>query len=769
MNVRRLNRRPRAVIMTGVMVLATMVGLVTPAGAADITSPGPLTTIGVTPELRCSANHVGDTSGEFFGGTSCGTFLSIDSALYGWLGTGFTPVSQTGPTGSGTNADPFKIVTVVDAGTTGVRATQTDTYTTGLESFRTDVRVDNTSGSSKTVRAYRAADCYLQNSDQGYGVADTANGAIACTTGLASGSRIEQWFPITAGSHYYEDNYSSVYSRVSQQLAFPDSCTCSTFQDNGAGLSWDATIAASGTKTFSSFITFSPLGIVPLSMSLTADAASVPVNTNAGFTITVTNPNTTAVTLSSISDTLPATFSYVSGSSSGLTSANPAQGAGNVLTWNGPLTVPGSGSATLHYSANVGGTTGNFTSSASATNDSGYTIAPTGPDGAETVTNGTVTPLSLGLAPLSTNAAVGTDHTFTATAARGSAPQGGAPVAFYVVSGPAAGTGGLVTTDSAGHASFVVHGVTAGTDVVRAYVADGNVLVVSNDASVTWTPVASNGVTVTGTSNPVFITAGSAAQVHFTIANPGPVSAEGVAAAVDLPVGVTPTSLKVSQGGCGAFTNGHALCLIGAIAPGASVGLDVVIQTPAASAVSTIAVVATVSSAGHPNVSGTAGPVAVPAAPGQAVGYVPPGGTISTGTTATPTNTTVASFTLPNAGPGSLIELRSETTGVATFCAGQQCSGKILFLSPFEGYRNPRSPAKLKITWDKTVAGAGLNSKLYVQKAPGGPVTVVPTCGDTSHHIAIPSPCIHEKTLFGSGDVQFEILLLSGDPRFARR
>ena len=150
---------------------------------------------------------------------------------------GFTPVSQTGPTGSGTNADPYTIVTVVDAGTTGIRLTQTDTYTTGLESFRTDVRVDNTSGLSKTVRVYRAADCFLQNSDSGYGIADIGNGAIACATGVASGSRIEQWFPITAGSHYYEDGYSSVYNQIGQQLCFPDSCTCSTFRDNGAGLS----------------------------------------------------------------------------------------------------------------------------------------------------------------------------------------------------------------------------------------------------------------------------------------------------------------------------------------------------------------------------------------------------------------------------------------------------------------------------------------------------------------------------------------------------
>ena len=769
MDVRRWNRRSRAVTTTGAMVLALLVGLVTPAGAVDITSSGPLTTVGVTPTLQCSANHVGDTSGEFFNDTSCGTFISIDATLYGWLSVGFTPVSQTGPTGSGTNADPYKIVTVVDAGTTGIRLTQTDTYTTGLESFRTDVRVDNTSGVAKTVRVYRAADCYLQNSDQGYGVVDAANGAVACTTGLEPGSRIEQWFPITPGSHYYEASYSTVYSQVTQQLAFPDSCTCSTFQDNGAGLSWDATIANASTKTFSSFITFSPLGIAPLSMSLTADVGSVPVNTNAGFTITVTNPNTTAVTLSSISDVLPASFTYVNGSSSGLTTANPVQGDGNVLTWNGPLTVPGSGNATLHYSANVGGTPGAFTSSASATNDSGYTIAPTGPDGSETVTNSTVSPLGLSLAPASATAAVGTNHTFTVTAARDSVAEAGATIAFFVVSGPDSGTGAAAATDSAGHASFVVQGAAAGTDVVRAYAGDGSVLVASNDASVTWTPVSTGGVTVTGTSNPIIITSGSAAQVHFTIANPGPVTANGVIAGVDLPIGVTPISAKITQGGCGAFVGRHATCLIGAIAPGASVGLDVVAQTPTGYASSPVGVVTMVSSAGNDNVSGTAGPAVVPPTPGQAFGYVAPGGTISTGTTATPENNTVASFTLPNAGLGSLIELRSETTGVATFCAGQQCSGKILFLSPFEGYRNPRSPAKLKITWDKTVAGAGLNSNLYVQKAPGGPVTVVPMCQDTSRHIAVPSPCIHEKEKFGSGDVQFEILLLSGDPRFARR
>ena len=83
MGMRRWNQRPRTVMATGVMVLALVIGLVTPAGAVDITSSGPLSTVGVSTDLRCSANHIGDTSGEFYGGTSCGTFISVDSTLYG--------------------------------------------------------------------------------------------------------------------------------------------------------------------------------------------------------------------------------------------------------------------------------------------------------------------------------------------------------------------------------------------------------------------------------------------------------------------------------------------------------------------------------------------------------------------------------------------------------------------------------------------------------------------------------------------------------------
>ena len=394
-------------LSTGIVAMVLAVGGMLafdalPAAAdASIVSSGPLTQVGVGSNLNCSANHTGDTAGEFYGGTSCGTWISISGrgrVLYGppMLATSnsptpYTQVSQTPVTGTGTSANPYKVVTVVDAGTSGVRLTQTDTYTTGLESFRTDVVVANTSGSSQSVRVYRAADCYLQNSDAGYGALDTGTGAVACTTGLDPGARIEQWFPITSGSHAYEASYSSVYSKINAKQAFDDTCTCTTQLDNGAGISWDATIANGATKTLSSLITFSPLGVLPLSLGITPSATTVAPNGTVNYTVTVHNPNPGAVTLSSLSDVLPASFTYVANSTTGLTTANPTIGSGNTLTWAGPLVVPGSGDGTLHFTANVGATGGTFTSSATAENTSGYTIAPSGPDGAVTVSGTTTT------------------------------------------------------------------------------------------------------------------------------------------------------------------------------------------------------------------------------------------------------------------------------------------------------------------------------------------------------------------------------------------
>jgi uncharacterized repeat protein (TIGR01451 family) len=296
-------------------------------------------------------------------------------------------VSQTGPTGAGTASNPLRLVTVVDLGTTGLRITQTDTYVVGEESYRTDVVLANAGTASRTAILYRAGDCFLQDSDSGFGDIDTASGAVACAADQTEGARIEQLFPISAGSSYYEAGFSEVWSRIGGQLAFPNTCRCTEDIDNGVGLSWNVTVPGGGSVTRSHLVTFSPLGKRPLSTEKVADASTSAAGARNGYTITVRNPNPGSVTLSSITDTLPAGFSYVAGSTTGATTANPSI-SGQTLTWNGSFAVPGAGTRSLAFDVTVGSTPGQQFNSAGATATGGFSVAPTGPTAPVTVTGG---------------------------------------------------------------------------------------------------------------------------------------------------------------------------------------------------------------------------------------------------------------------------------------------------------------------------------------------------------------------------------------------
>ena len=137
-----------------------------------ITSSGPLTSVGITPDLNCSVNHTGDAAGEFYDGTACATLVAIGGHVYGPqdipAGTGtndlvYTPVSQA-KSGTGSAADPFQIHTVVSAGP-GLQVDQVDSYVVGQESYRTVTSLHNTTGSPVSAALYKAADCYLQDSD----------------------------------------------------------------------------------------------------------------------------------------------------------------------------------------------------------------------------------------------------------------------------------------------------------------------------------------------------------------------------------------------------------------------------------------------------------------------------------------------------------------------------------------------------------------------------------------------------------------------------
>ena len=263
-----------ALLLPVVLLLVVM-----PARGAQttITSAGPLTEVIISDQLNCQVAHRDDASFELFPAFSevgaCGTFVAVGGVLYGPASvpsgptpTAWTAVSQAPVAGSGSSADPYRIVTVVDAGATGMRVAQTDSYIVGSQSYRTDIRITNGGPTAIEGVLYRAGDCYLQESDSGYGRVD--GGAPACIIDPAEGSRIEQWLPITPGSQYMEGHFGEVWAAVASQRLFPNTCRCDQRLDNGAGLSWPVLLPAGGSATISQETFFSPIGRAAVQQSL---------------------------------------------------------------------------------------------------------------------------------------------------------------------------------------------------------------------------------------------------------------------------------------------------------------------------------------------------------------------------------------------------------------------------------------------------------------------------------------------------------------------
>ena len=176
------------------LVAATLVGIgslvavpAAQAAATDITSAGPLTKISISDELELRGEPNRRRRWRVL---RRHRLRDRDRRRRHPLWTvrhprgeqpGAVHADQPVPvTGAGTVGDPYKIVTVVDAGTSGLRLTQTDTYVTGRESYQTDVTVANNGVSAASTIVYRGGDCYLQNDDRGFGSVGNPAGAVAC-------------------------------------------------------------------------------------------------------------------------------------------------------------------------------------------------------------------------------------------------------------------------------------------------------------------------------------------------------------------------------------------------------------------------------------------------------------------------------------------------------------------------------------------------------------------------------------------------------------
>jgi hypothetical protein len=393
----------------------------------------------------------------------------------------------------------------------------------------------------------------------------------------------------------------------------------------------------------------------------------------------------------------------------------------------------------------------------------------------------------LDLTPATATNPVGTEHTVTATLTDDTTPVADATISF-TVSG-ANETSGTAATNASGQASFAYTGTNAGTDTISACYEQNETAPCEAlaTATKTWT-AATSGLGVTNTSEPPTVSAGEDVLQTFTVSNSGEGDATGTTLNIAFPTGATVVSSDPSQGTC---TAGPASlsCTLGTLAGGGSASVPVVVTVPAGFAPGPFTPSATVDSDGSDPATfdDLTGSQVVAAGGGQAFGFVPPGGTISTGA-ASPEFPTAATFTLPNTGVGSVISLTTEPT-TPTYCGGLPCRGQLLTLSPFSGgYTNPRRPPVLDLSLDRSVVRRfGPAFRVWVQKED---TTVepqlVPECRSLRHHgkywwlhkwwgfkrgqkVAIPSPCVSRRYFDRNGDAHVVILILQGDPKFGRR
>lgn len=289
-------------------------------------------------------------------------------------------------------------------------------------------------------------------------------------------------------------------------------------------------------------------------------------------------------------------------------------------------------------------------------------------------------------------------------------------------------------------------------DELRVLVAHDNVLVTSK------------------TDSPDPVTAGNLVRYDVTVQNIGPNPVANVQLVDTIPTptfesatGPTPTSCPSGPGSGPTVT-----CDLGTLEPNASATVTIILQTPSTVPESGSITNTATATPGNNNVASEDTQIVAPQQ-GTGSGYVPPGGTITTG------GDNPATITLPNTGDGAPIVI---TQGSGTFCNGP-CNDPVTTISPFAGYTDPNNPIKLTLEYDFTDFGDAIqaaSATYYKFDDTTNTSSVVPKCTNQGAGVAVPSPCIDSIT--GAQDnstdpVTFKVfvvvLYLSGDPRIGYR
>ncbi|HVF62890.1 MAG TPA: hypothetical protein VNE58_02710 [Casimicrobiaceae bacterium] len=140
-----------------------------------------------------------------------------------------------------------------------------------------------------------------------------------------------------------------------------------------SGENWWGNPSVTGTQTALVGVANNACGFAP-AFAKTASAANVAPSADVDFTLTLTNPTTSAITLSRITDALPAGFTFAATTGGSLTpSSSPSGGATGTVSWSfsPAVVIAASGSGTLQFRTTAPTVAGSYNNTATATTSFG--------------------------------------------------------------------------------------------------------------------------------------------------------------------------------------------------------------------------------------------------------------------------------------------------------------------------------------------------------------------------------------------------------------
>jgi hypothetical protein len=247
---------PATVTITG-SPLTIVVGDDTSMQVTNSAVPGtgqfypPDCTAGQTADSGVFAGIAGTIYGPDFNNHPCG---SASNSYTAW-----TPVSLSAVTGTGSASDPFTVVIVANAGTTGVQLTETLTYVNGDP--KATISLSFIAEGTATVDAFVGSDLFLANNDRGFsfGAANGAGGHGANSSCQLLQYAIE-WQGTTPATAWTAQGYSSVWGEISAGAL--DDAVDTACIDNGAALEWSGLNVGATPVVISTGVSFTGQAVV---------------------------------------------------------------------------------------------------------------------------------------------------------------------------------------------------------------------------------------------------------------------------------------------------------------------------------------------------------------------------------------------------------------------------------------------------------------------------------------------------------------------------